>query len=85
MLKILGWASAGAIVAGLLAFVGCIIVTGPKVLFGPGDSNEIHAWSWFVTYKLIALGAIVGFLVGTIFGSVRWWRRTKSVQVGNDL
>ena len=75
VLKMLGWSSAGDVVAALLAFGGCILMTGPKVLFGPGDSNEIQAWSWFITYKLIALGAGVGFLVGAIYGAARWWGR----------
>jgi hypothetical protein len=70
-LKVIGWALLGALIAGILSLIGFILFFGPKVMLGPGDSDELQAWSWFATSMASAGIAAGGLVIGAIWGIVR--------------
>ena len=77
-LKVIGWSLVGSLIAGTLTFAGFIIFNYDQIL-GPKDSDEIQAWSRFAA-MMGSLGcALVGFVIGTVYGVVRVRKGTGSL------
>ena len=77
-LKVLGWSLVGALIAGTLTFAGFIIFNFDQIL-GPKDSDEIQAWSRFAAMMGSLAFAMVGFVLGGVYGIVRVRKGTGSL------
>jgi len=69
-LRIIGWSLIGSLIAGILALVGFVIFNYDEIL-GPKDTDEIQAWARFGAIMGSLGFAIVGFVLGAIYGIAR--------------
>ena len=67
ILKVIGSALAGFVIAGLLTLAGFLVVNH-RIMLGPHDPDEVQAWTWFAaTMGSLGIGGI-GLVVGAIYG-----------------
>jgi hypothetical protein len=68
--RVIGWSLIGFLIAGALAFGGFLVFNYDEIL-GPPDANEIQAWARFSAIMGSLFFAMVGFIVGAIYGIAR--------------
>ena len=70
ILKVIGSAMTGFVIAGLLTLAGFLVVNH-RIMLGPHDPDEVQAWTWFAaTMGSLGIGGI-GFVVSAIYGIFR--------------